>query len=107
MQNCILETHRLLNTKKLQCSYLPRTPPKSALSQISLTQHARLVYALSKHHDPRVSDINVPTTTSRGRLIANATTPPLWQDSWIKYIPLIGKTLLSSMNAGRYVTTLE
>ncbi|OCL04834.1 NAD(P)-binding protein [Glonium stellatum] len=56
---------------------------------------------------PEFSDINVPTKTSHEKLIANAATLPLWQDSWIKYIPLIGKTLLCAMNAGRYETTLE
>lgn len=56
---------------------------------------------------PESSDINVPTKTLRGKLIANAATPPSWQDSWIKYIPLMGKTLLCAMNARRYETTLE
>lgn len=56
---------------------------------------------------PESSDINVPTKTLHGKLIANAATPPSWQDSWIKYIPLIGKTLLCAMNARRYETTLE
>lgn len=56
---------------------------------------------------PESSDINVPTKTLRGKLIANAATPPSWQDSWIKYIPLIGKTLLCAMNARRYETILE
>lgn len=56
---------------------------------------------------PESSEISVPTKTSPGRLIANGTTPPLWKDSWMKYIPLIGKTILCGMNAGRYETTLE
>jgi hypothetical protein len=56
---------------------------------------------------PESSDIKVPTKTLHGKLIANAATPPSWQDSWIKYIPLIGKTLLCAMNARRYETTLE
>ncbi|KAK5210126.1 hypothetical protein LTR47_000013 [Exophiala xenobiotica] len=56
---------------------------------------------------PESSDVTVPTNTPGGRLIANAATPPLWQDSWIKHIPLIGRTLLCAMNAGRYTTTLE
>ena len=56
---------------------------------------------------PESSDINVPTKLLHGKLIANAATPPSWQDSWIKYIPLIGKTLLGAMNASRYETTLE
>jgi hypothetical protein len=37
----------------------------------------------------------------------SASTPPLWKHSWVGAIPLIGRTLLSAMNAGRYVTTLE
>ena len=56
---------------------------------------------------PESSDLNVPTKTLHGKLIANATTLPSWHDSWIKYIPLIGRTLLCAMNAGRYETTLE
>jgi hypothetical protein len=56
---------------------------------------------------PESSNINVPTKIVPGKLIANATTLPLWQDSWIKHIPLVGKTLLCAMNAPRYETTLE
>ncbi|ORY15639.1 hypothetical protein BCR34DRAFT_477749 [Clohesyomyces aquaticus] len=56
---------------------------------------------------PESSDFGVPTKISRARLAANATTPPLWNDSWIRYVPLIGRTVLCAMNAGRYVTTLE
>ncbi len=56
---------------------------------------------------PESPDINVPTESSRGRLIANTATPPQWRDSWIKYIPLIGKTIVCVMNAGRYESTLE
>jgi hypothetical protein len=53
------------------------------------------------------SDINVPAKSSRSPLVANATTPPSWRDSWIKHIPLIGKLLLAAWNASRYETTLE
>ena len=53
------------------------------------------------------SAIKVPTEHLHGKLIASAATPPLWQDSWMSYIPLIGKTLLCAMNASRYDTTLE
>jgi hypothetical protein len=56
---------------------------------------------------PESSNLDVPTTAAQGKLIANASTPPLWQDSWIKSIPLIGKTLVAAMNASRYETTLE
>ena len=56
---------------------------------------------------PESSDIKVPTTTSRSQLVANATTPPLWQDSWVKHIPLIGRLIWCAMNASRYDTTLE
>jgi hypothetical protein len=53
------------------------------------------------------SDFGVPTKTSHARLIANAGTPPSWQHSWIEHIPLIGRTLVSGINAMRYATTLE
>jgi hypothetical protein len=56
---------------------------------------------------PESSDIIVPTKTFQTKLIANAESPPSWQDSWIKFVPFIGKTILCAMNAGRYVTTLE
>jgi hypothetical protein len=56
---------------------------------------------------PESSDFSLPTKSSHAKLIANAPTPPLWKDSWIKYIPLIGTTLLCAMNVSRYETTLE
>jgi len=56
---------------------------------------------------PESSDINVPTKTPQARLIANAASPPSWQDSWLGYIPLIGKSIVCGMNFPRYETTLE
>lgn len=56
---------------------------------------------------PESSDFNVPTKSSYPRLTASAGVPPLWQDSWLKHIPFLGKSLVTAMNAGRYVTTLE
>jgi len=56
---------------------------------------------------PESSNITVPAEILHGKLVANPTTPPLWQNSWIGYIPLIGKVLLCAMNAIRYQTTLE
>jgi hypothetical protein len=56
---------------------------------------------------PESTEINVPAKSSRGALVASAGTPPSWQDSWIKHIPLIGRTLLCAMNAPRYETSLE
>lgn len=56
---------------------------------------------------PEHSDVTVPTRPLKAKLIANATTPPAWKDSWMKYTPLIGKSLLSATNAMRYETTLE
>jgi hypothetical protein len=56
---------------------------------------------------PESSDFSVPAKSSHGKLIASAASPPLWKDSWIKHIPLIGTTLMCAMNAGRYETTLE
>lgn len=54
-----------------------------------------------------VPESTSPTTTSKPKLVANAETPPLWRDSWVRYIPLLGKTLVVAMNAMRYQTTLE
>ena len=56
---------------------------------------------------PESPSIDVPAASSRGRLIAGADTPPLWRDSWIKHVPLIGKVLVCAMNGMRYETTLE
>ena len=56
---------------------------------------------------PESSEIKAPTTLLHGRLVANATTLPLWKDSWLKHIPLIGRMLVVAMNASRYETTLE
>jgi hypothetical protein len=57
---------------------------------------------------PKSADFSVPTKTSqRGKLIANTTTPPLWESSWLSHIPLIGKTIVIGMNFSRYETTLE
>ena len=56
---------------------------------------------------PESSDIKVPTTSTHSKLTAKATTPPSWQDSWVSYVPLIGKTVVCAMNVSRYTTTLE
>ena len=56
---------------------------------------------------PESSDVSVPAESSHGRLIANAASPPSWQDSWIKHIPLIGRAIVCAMNFSRYETTLE
>ncbi|KAJ4293352.1 hypothetical protein N0V90_008634 [Kalmusia sp. IMI 367209] len=56
---------------------------------------------------PESSDFSVPTKSAHARLTGNGPTPPLWQDSWLKHIPLIGKTIVCAMNASRYDTTLE
>jgi hypothetical protein len=53
------------------------------------------------------TDLSVPTKSSLGRLVASAATPPKWNDSWMKYIPLIGGTMVTGMNSTRYHTTLE
>lgn len=49
----------------------------------------------------------MPTKGTRGKLVANGMTPPGWQDSWLKHIPLIGKSIVAGMNASRYEVTLE
>lgn len=57
---------------------------------------------------PESSEVTVPTKASpHGRLVANEGTPALWQDSWLRYIPLIGRALSISAGFGRYTTTLE
>jgi hypothetical protein len=56
---------------------------------------------------PESSDFRVPTDPLQRSLFAKGGTLPLWKDSWIKYIPLVGKPLLCAINAGRYETTLE
>ncbi|CAI6285903.1 unnamed protein product [Periconia digitata] len=52
-------------------------------------------------------DFTVPTKSPEAKLTASATTPPNWRDSWIRYIPFIGKSIVCAMNAQRYATTLE
>jgi hypothetical protein len=56
---------------------------------------------------PETTEIALHGFVPREELVASAGTPPRWQDSWLKYVPLIGKTLVSAMNASRYQTTLE
>lgn len=56
---------------------------------------------------PESEDVTVPAKASRGALIANAKTPPNWNDSWVKHIPLVGRVVCCAMNAPRYETTLE
>jgi len=53
------------------------------------------------------SEVSVPAKSSHGRLTAEASSPPLWKDSWLKHIPFLGKMILAGMNAPRYETTLE
>ncbi|KAI6913520.1 NAD(P)-binding protein [Hortaea werneckii] len=53
------------------------------------------------------SDLSSPTKTKQGKLTANATTPPLWHNSRLRLIPLLGKALTVARNATRYETTLE
>lgn len=56
---------------------------------------------------PESPNIQLPGTPPKDKLIAKAGTPPNWNDSWMRHIPLIGKTIVSGMNASRYKTTLE
>lgn len=79
---------------RLLKSLPPNTEDWSMLCSSTLTQESL--------------DLTVPTkASSQKKLVANAGTPPLWQDSWMKYVPLIGKSLVAASNAGRYVITLE
>lgn len=56
---------------------------------------------------PESSEFTVPTKSSEGELVASAMTPPLWQDSWLSYVPLLGRYMSAGMNASRYNITLE
>ena len=53
------------------------------------------------------TEFGLPAASSKGRLIANAGSPPNWHDSWMRHIPLLGKPIVAGMNATRYATTLE
>lgn len=52
-------------------------------------------------------EISVPAKSNHHKLTAEASSPPLWKDSWLKHIPFLGKAILAGMNAPRYETTLE
>ncbi|KAF2166992.1 hypothetical protein M409DRAFT_66107 [Zasmidium cellare ATCC 36951] len=56
---------------------------------------------------PESSDFNVPTKTSQGKLIAQAANPPSWQHLWVRFIPVIGKSIEMAINFSRYDTKLE
>jgi hypothetical protein len=56
---------------------------------------------------PESEEIVVPAKSKHGKLIAGAGSPPGWRDSWMSYIPLIGKILVAGKNMPRYSTTLE
>ena len=56
---------------------------------------------------PESPDVQLPGTAPKDTLEAKAGMPPQWNDSWTRHIPLIGKTIVSGMNASRYRTTLE
>lgn len=56
---------------------------------------------------PEYPDVQLPGIAPRDTLVAEAGTPPQWNDSWMRHIPFIGKTIISGINASRYKTTLE
>ena len=58
---------------------------------------------------PESSEITIPVQPSpHGRLLANAGSPPMFQESWMSsWIPFLGQIITFGMNAGRYETTLE
>ncbi|THZ12061.1 NAD(P)-binding protein [Aureobasidium pullulans] len=71
-------------------------------------QNIRLLRALSPHsHDDTREPGDQRADKDVRQLTACATTPPVWMDSWLKYIPFLGKVILAAMNASRYDTTLE
>ncbi|KAM0722336.1 hypothetical protein Q7P37_001777 [Cladosporium fusiforme] len=56
---------------------------------------------------PESTTLSVPSRPSAGPLIACGGSPPQWQYSWVRRLPLIGRSLEAAMNASRYETTLE
>ncbi|GAB7334862.1 hypothetical protein MBLNU13_g06763t3 [Cladosporium sp. NU13] len=56
---------------------------------------------------PEYPDVQLTGIAPKDALEAKAGTPPHWNDSWVRHIPFIGKTIVSGMNASRYKTTLE
>ncbi|KAK4552628.1 hypothetical protein LTR86_010272 [Recurvomyces mirabilis] len=80
------------NLKLLQ-SLPPNSVDWSLLCPMTMTEESK--------------ELSVPTKLTQGRLVANANTPPMWKESWIGSIPLIGKLLTVMMNSSRYTTTLE
>ena len=56
---------------------------------------------------PEYADVQLPGRAPKDTLEAKADTPPQWNDSWMRHVPLVGKTIVSGMNASRYKTTLE
>lgn len=56
---------------------------------------------------PESPHLSIPSKPSSGPLVGSAGTPPRWQHSWVRHVPLVGKTFEAAMNAGRYETTLE
>jgi len=56
---------------------------------------------------PENPEVALPGFVPSEGLVASAGSPPRWRDSWLRHVPLIGRTLVSAINAGRYQTTLE
>ena len=56
---------------------------------------------------PEYSEVQLPGTVPKGTLEAKSGSPPQWNDSWMRHVPFIGKTIVSGMNVSRYKTTLE
>lgn len=54
-----------------------------------------------------VSESEAPTTTKLSKLIASAEVPPQWRQSWLSYIPFVGKPIVAIMHAMRSTITLE
>ncbi|OQN99036.1 hypothetical protein B0A48_14897 [Cryoendolithus antarcticus] len=56
---------------------------------------------------PETENVGFPLKSSRGKLVASRDIPPNFNNSVLKYIPLIGGTLHLMTNASRYETSLE
>lgn len=54
-----------------------------------------------------VPESESPTTTKLPKLVASAEFPAQWRESWLSYIPFIGRPVVAIMNAMRSTVTLE
>lgn len=54
-----------------------------------------------------IPESETPTTTKLSKLVASADVPARWRESWLSYVPFIGKPAVAVMHAMRSTITLE